>query len=193
MAPFAPPWLRLCPSTAHNSCDGHVGYIFGRREQVLAKFLVCPLDIFCIRRWQSLNVFTCKKAKALPISLAKVPTLHRIAVGRNLESWCRYEGGPMLWRRELSYNTSVRQSAVMAETREGQVRVGVDIPSVIGETGCFLWVIQGCWMFPKSPGSPVKVCFVVTPTPVDMLAVEVTNGTSGWPLMWVASVKICRR
>jgi len=40
--------------------------------------------------------FICKKAKAFPIGLAKVPTLDRIAVGRNLESWWRYEGGPML-------------------------------------------------------------------------------------------------
>jgi len=45
---------------------------------------------------QSLNGFTCEKEKALPLSLAKVPTLHRMAMGRNLESWWRYEGGPML-------------------------------------------------------------------------------------------------
>jgi len=49
-----------------------------------------------MRKWQSFNGFTCEKAKALPISLAKVPTLHRVAVGRNLELWWRYEGGPML-------------------------------------------------------------------------------------------------
>jgi len=36
------------------------------------------------------------------ISLAKVPTLHHISVDRNLESWWCYEGGPMLWSRELS-------------------------------------------------------------------------------------------
>jgi len=32
------------------------------------------------------------EGKTLPINLAKVPTLHRIAVGRNLESWWRYKG-----------------------------------------------------------------------------------------------------
>ena len=51
---------------------------------------------------QSLNGFICEKPKALPISLAKVPTLHRIAVGRNLELRLRYKGRPMLWPRELS-------------------------------------------------------------------------------------------
>jgi len=54
------------------------------------------LHIWCLRRWQFLEGFACEKAKALPIGLAKAPTLHRIAVGRNLESWWRYEGGPML-------------------------------------------------------------------------------------------------
>ena len=67
-----------------------------------SKFLVCLLDVFCVRRWQSFNGFTCEKAKALPVSLAKVPTLHRIAVGRNLESRWRYEGGPVLWPRKFS-------------------------------------------------------------------------------------------
>jgi len=58
--------------------------LFGRVWQTLAKFLVCLLDACLIRRWQSLNGFTWVKAKALPISLAKVPTLHRIAVGGTL-------------------------------------------------------------------------------------------------------------
>jgi len=49
-----------------------------------------------IRRWHFLDGFTCEKAKALPIGLAKVPTLHRIAVGKNVEFWWRYEGGLML-------------------------------------------------------------------------------------------------
>ena len=34
-------------------------------------------------------------------------------------------------------------------------------------------------MLPRSPGSPVRICFVVTP--VDVLAVEVTNVQTG---MW---------
>jgi len=44
----------------------------------------------------------------------------------------------MLWSREFSKDTSVPQSAVVAETREGQVRVGGDVSSVREETGCFL-------------------------------------------------------
>jgi len=106
--------------------------------------------------------------------------LHRIVVDRNLESWWRYEGRPVLWPRELSKNTAVRQSAVLAKTRRGQVRVGADVPSVRGETGCFLWVIQQSKVVGCCPGVQaltVGRCFVVTT--VDMLAVEVTNMQTG--------------
>jgi len=92
--------------------------------------LVYPLNVWCVRRWQSLNGFICEKAKALPISLAEVPTLHEITVGRNLELWWRYERRPMLSPRELSKNTSDWQLAVLAEAHEGQVRIGADAPSV---------------------------------------------------------------
>jgi len=87
----------------------------------------------------------------------------------------------MLRLRQLSLNTYVWQSAVLAETREGQVRVGADVPSVREKTSCFLWVIQqskvvGCcpaW----SPGSHRQEMFCCNP--VDMLAVEVINVQSG--------------
>jgi len=45
---------------------------------------------------QSLNGFICEKAKALPVSLAKVPMLHQIVLGRNLELQWHYEGRPVL-------------------------------------------------------------------------------------------------
>ena len=35
-----------------------------------------------------------------------------------------------------------RQSAILAEAREGQVWVGADVPSVREETGCLLWIVQ---------------------------------------------------
>jgi len=63
--------------------------------------MVCPLNLRCVRRWHSLDGFTYEKSKALPIGLAKVPTLYRIAVGRNLESWWRYERRPMFWPRNF--------------------------------------------------------------------------------------------
>jgi len=53
---------------------------------------------------------------------------------------------------------------------------------VRGETGCFLWVIQQSKVVGCCPGVQVltvRRCFVVTP--VDMLAVEVTNIQTG---MW---------
>jgi len=86
----------LCPSMAHSSSDGYVGctvwpQIAGFRKNLgmPSQYFVCP-EVAISQRTHL------EKAKALPISLAKVPTLHRIAVGRNLESWWRYEGGPML-------------------------------------------------------------------------------------------------
>jgi len=48
------------------------------------------------RRWKSLTGFTCRKAKALPVSLAEVPTLHQMAIGRNVDPGCRYERGLVL-------------------------------------------------------------------------------------------------
>jgi len=66
----------------------------------------------------------------------------------------------------------VRQSAVLVETREGQVWVGADVPTAREQTGCFLWVcttVLGCWMLPRLSLSGDVV------TPVDMLAIEVAN------------------
>jgi len=40
----------------------------------------------------------------LPISLARVPTFHRIAVGRILESWWRCEG--IIFLQETHYTTA---------------------------------------------------------------------------------------
>ena len=86
----------------------------------------------------------------------------------------------MLWPRELSQDTSVRQSAVLAETREGQLWVGVDVPLVREEAGCFLWIAQQSKVVGCCPGVQaliVRRCCVVTP--VDMLAVEVANVETG--------------
>ena len=92
----------LCPSMAHSSCDGHVEYvvwplIVGSRKNpgMPSQYLMCPEVAISqrIHLWEG---------KSFPITLAEVPTLHWIAVGRNLESWWRYKGGPMLWPRELS-------------------------------------------------------------------------------------------
>jgi len=59
---------------------------------------------------------------------------------------------------------------------QGQVRVGADVPSVRGETDCSLWVIRqpevvGCC--PGVQALTITGCFAVTP--VDMLAIGVTN------------------
>jgi len=72
--------------------------------------------------------------------------------------------------------TSVHQLVVLANTRKGQVRIGADVPSVRGETGCSLWVVQqpgavGCC--PGVQALTLKECFAAIP--IDMMAVEVTN------------------
>jgi len=75
---------------------------------------------------------------------------------------------------------SVRQSAVLDETRKDQVRVDADVPSERSETDYFLWVIQQSKVIGCCPGFQaltVRRCFVVTT--VDMLAVEATNMKTG--------------
>jgi len=71
---------------------------------------------------------------------------------------------------------SVQQLAVLAETREGQVWVGANIPMARKETGCFLGVVQQSKVVGCRPGVQaltVQGCYVVTP--VDILAIVVAN------------------
>jgi len=75
---------------------------------------------------------------------------------------------------------SVWQLVVLADTRQGHVRVGADVPSVRGETDHFIWVIQQSKVVGCCPGIQaltVRRCFVVTP--VDIFAVEVANIQAG--------------
>jgi len=70
-------------------------------------------------------------------------------------------------------NTSVRQSVVLTETREGQFRVDADVPSVSGETDSFVWVGQQSKVVRCCPEvQPLIVGTFFAVTPVDMLAVE---------------------
>ena len=85
-----------------------------------------------------------------------------------------------MYVRDLSLKTSVRQLVVMADTREGHIQGGADVPTVRGETGGFLWVIQQSKVVGCCPGDQaltVRGCFVVPP--VDMLAVEVAKIQAG--------------
>ena len=143
---------------AHRSCDSHVRYNAWQQKAgshknpgIPSKYLMCP-------RLQSLNGFTCETAKVLPINLAKVQILNWIAVGRNLESWWRYEAGLVLWQWELLYNMCLWQSAVMAKTCVAKARSGLVSRCSIGEWRNWLLpfghtTVQGFWMLPKSLGS----------------------------------------
>jgi len=97
---------------------------------------------------------------------------------------------------------SVRQLVVLAETREGQVLVGANVPTVREEAGCFVWVVQprlvqGYWMLPRSPDShrPVMLCCNPSWSAGNWSRQRTawSVGTSGWSLEWVASVEVCRR
>ena len=68
---------------------------------------------------------------------------------------------------------SVRQSVLMVDTLEGQVRSGADVPSV-GES----WLLPlGCAgaqaAFPRVQTLNIRTCFVVAPA--DMLTIEVAS------------------
>jgi len=64
---------------------------------------------------------------------------------------------------------SVRQSVVMAATREGRVRVGADVPSVRRETGYAFWVVKQpkfVYYCPGVQGLTDRSCVAVTPVDV---------------------------
>ena len=162
-----------------------------------------PLNV-CVRRWQSLNGLICEKAKALPISLAKVPTLRRIAVGRNLEfggvmregRCCDHGNFPRtrLSGSRLSWPKLAKaRSGLVSTFHRWEEKLGVSfvLSKVVGCT-----IVQGCWMLPGSPGY-CRQMFCCNPNwHVGSWSRQRTDwgvGTSWWSLVWMASVEICRR
>jgi len=149
---------------AHCSSDGHVAYIVWPRIVGSHKNLVCPLNVWCVRWWRSLNGFICEKAKSLPISLAKVPMIHQIAVGRKLELRWRYKGRPMWWPRNFS---TTRLSGSRLSCRNSR-RPGLGwCRRSIGERNWLFpsgyTAVQGCWMFSRSPDSHRPEMFYCNP------------------------------
>jgi len=134
------------------------------------------LSMFCyVWRWQSFNGFACKKAKALPISLAKVPALHQITVslgGVMKDSRCCDRGNFPRTRQSgsrLSWQHSRRPSPGWCWCSIGERTNWLP-----------LWVVQQLKVVGCCPGVQaltVRGCFVVAP--VDMLAVEATNKQTG--------------
>jgi len=95
-------------------------------------------------------------------------------------------------RGNFPLDTSVRQSAVRAETRKGQIWVGADVPAAREETGCFLRVVQQSKVVGCCPGvQALTVRGFCVVTPVDMLAIEVANIQTGvwerWDGRWSES------
>ena len=138
----------------------------------------CAFLMFVVsgRRWKSLTGLTCRKAKALPVSLAEVPTLPHLAVDRNVEPWCRYERGLVSWPLELSEKTPDRQAVVMADTREGHVHVKrrweKELAASFGS-----YSSQNLLNVDQEPRPSPSGDFAVSP--VDMLAPEVAKIQSG--------------
>jgi len=165
----------------------------------MAQFLRCPHGIHCLtadsrlsqKSWYAFsfdvsggcNLSTDSRVRRQKRFLSALRKFQRFtrSLWQEPESQWIY-GGTMSWPRELSKNTSVQQSAVLAPTRDGQVLVSADVQSVRGEAVCFLWVIQQTKVVGCCPGVQaltVRGCFVVTPVdywqlkrPVMLLAVS---------------------
>jgi len=61
------------------------------------------------------------------------------------------------------------QLVVLANTRQGQLRVGAYVPSVRGETGCSLRVVQQSEVVGSCPGVQAltdRRCFALTPVEI---------------------------
>jgi len=53
-----------------------------------------------------------------------------------------YKRGYVLWSQKRFWKTTVKQSAVMTDTREGKVWVGAKVVWVLGEAGNTFWVVK---------------------------------------------------
>jgi len=104
--------------------------------------------------------------------------LHRITVGRNLEPWWRYEGGPMLW--PLNFPKTRLSGSQLSWPRLAKARSGL-VPT-FQRWEKKLAVSFGLYNSPRlldvaqesglSPSGDVV-------TPVDVLAIEVANVQAG--------------
>jgi len=170
----------LCPSMAHSPSDGHVGYIVlpqiagsCKNPGMPSQYLVCPEVAICqrIHLWEGKSASNrpCENSNASPDRCGQEPWIlvafwgraDVVASGTFLEHVCLVVGCP-------------------GRNSRSQVWVGADIPTAREETGCVFWVIQQSkvvWRFPGVQALTVRRCCVVTP--VDMLAVEVTNVQTG--------------
>ena len=101
----------LCPTMADSSCHGHVGYVVWPRISGSRKILVCLLDVWCFRRWQSVNGLLdgqnasnqlCGSSNALPdrcgqeprVSVALWGRADVVGAGTFLEHVCHVLGCP---------------------------------------------------------------------------------------------------
>jgi len=75
-------------------------------------------------------------------------------------------------------DTSIRQSAVLVETREGEIWVGADVPMAREETGCFFGMYNSPRLLYVAQESMLSPSGDVV-TPVDVLAIEVANVQTG--------------
>jgi len=165
---------------AHSSSDGHVGYIVwpqkvGSRKNpcMPSQYLMCPEVAISqgIHLWggRSASNQPCESSNASPDRCGQEPwasvALKRkaavVAAGTFLEHVCPAVGCPG--------RNSPRPGLGWCRCSIGERRSWLIPLGYITD--------QGCWMLPRSPNSHRQGCFVVTP--VDMLAVEVTNIQTG--------------
>ena len=190
-----------CPNRAYSSfVTAMWDALFSRRKQALTKFLLCFLVVYCIRRWQSLNGFTCKKAR----SASNQPRKSSNATPNHCEQvpWVSVA----LWERAdvVTAGTFLEHVCLAAgclgwhspRPRPGWCRCSIGARRNwslhLGHT-----TVQGCWMLPRNTGSHRQEMFCCNPSwHFRSWSCQHTGwgvGTSGWPLVWVASVEVCRR
>jgi len=189
----------LCPSMAHISSDGHVGYIVypqrvgsNKKPGMPSQYLVRPkVAIFRrIHLWEGKSASNrpCESSNTSPDHCGKEPWILLALWGRaNVVT-----AGTFLGRVCPVVGCPGRNSR-----RPGLPWVGADVPTAREETGCFLWVVQqskvvGCC--PVAQALTVGGC--CNPSwHVGNWSRQRTDwgvGTSGWSLEWVASVEVCR-
>jgi len=181
---------------AHNSSGGHVGYtvwpqIVGSHKNpgMPSQYLMCPEVAIS----QRIHLWEGKSA--------------------SMQKFQRFSGS--LWAGTLSFGGVIREDWCCDCANVPRTRPAVGCPGLnsrrssmgwcrrsIGERSSWLFplgyiTVQGCWMLPRSPGSHGQGMFYCNPSwHVGSWSHQHTNwsvGTSGWPLVWIAIVEVCRR
>jgi len=160
---------------------------------------VRPLNIWCVRRWQSRRTHLwegksasnrpCESSNASPNRCGQEPWILVALWGRTDVVTARTFLGHVCPAVGCPGRGSWRPGLGWCRRSNGERR------NWLFPLGCTK--VQGCWMLPKSPGSHRPGMLCCNPSwRAGNWSHQRTGwgvGTSGWSLKWVASVEVCRR